>query len=163
MATSTPIPNCSVAIKNTGTVKLHRQYAQKNHMFPPGKIEVISFELAHHFFGFELTPNGRLYRNEVEKYPDGQDSAWYSARANFLPWGWSLDKPENKESTVKAGKAQNGELIMMSRQEMFEHLKDTWENHIEGRLISFPKEMSESDFDSLPPAEELRELEPAEA
>jgi hypothetical protein len=158
MPTSIPLPNCSVAIRNTGPMTLHRQYAQKNHEFPKGgAITVVSYELAHHFFGFELNPKGQLFRNEIEKYADGQDSAWYSARANFLPWGWSIAKEENEKPSVKVGKDKDGNVLLMSKMEVFEQLKDTWENHIEGRLISFPRELSAEQFNRLP---ESAQLEP---
>ncbi|HTD17826.1 MAG TPA: hypothetical protein VK673_21765 [Chthoniobacterales bacterium] len=147
MPTTIPIHQCWVAIKNTGPVTLHRPYDKKNYEFPRGgKITVISYEVALHIFGFELSPKGVLFRNEREKYETGEDTCWYSARANFLPWGWSIDTPENeKPFNPRAPKDKQ-----VSKREMFELLKDTWENHIEARLIAYPKELSDAQFNELP-------------
>jgi hypothetical protein len=146
--TTIELPNCSVAVKNTGRVTIHRQYDGKNYEFASGgKITVVPFAVAHHFFGFELTPNGRLYRNTEDKYADTNDeTAYYVARANFLPWGWSMDKDDNlKPYNPRAPKEKQ-----VSKLEMFDLIRDAWENHIEGRLITLKTEINETDYAALP-------------
>lgn len=143
------IPNVSTAITNTGKVDLVTQYGgvDKIYEFPKpdpktGKPKpvVVPFAVAHAFFGFEIK-NGRLYRNTDSKYPDGDQTAYYASRASFLPWGWEHStEPCNPDAPLDK---------QVSKAKMFAVLRDTWENHIEGKLLGTPKELSIEQYEAL--------------
>jgi hypothetical protein len=145
MPHQTEMVNCSVAIRNTGKITICRRYDGKDWQFPKGgkEVTIVPFSLAHHFFGFEIEPRtNRLYRNTDEKYDEGDETAYYVARANFVPWGWINDeRPFNPRDPKDK---------QIPKSEMYEVILDTWENHITGKLLTLPREMSVEQFEALP-------------
>jgi hypothetical protein len=142
------LPNCSVAIKNSGRITIKRTYARQEWSFEKGgKITVLPFALAHHFFGFELDDKGRMYRNTDEKYSDADhDTAYYAARASFLPWSWIT----NEKLSNKVYNPLDPPEKQITYGDMFELIRDTWENKITGKLMNLPREITESQFEALP-------------
>jgi hypothetical protein len=140
------LPNVAVAVTNTGSITLYRQFGiGKTYEFPKpvnGKVKpvVVPFHVAHSFFGFEIK-NGRLVRNTDDKYDDGTETSYYASRASYLPWGWEHNKSAyNPEDPADK---------QVSKEAMFRRIRDTWENHIDAKMVNQPKEMSIEQYEAL--------------
>jgi hypothetical protein len=133
------LPNgVHVAVKNSSDVPFYPKYDGKEYAYPPGrKVTIVPFAVAHHHFGFELDGQGRIYRNTAAEYEDGEETAYYSARANLLPWGW-----EHDENPIKRGATEK-------RADLFAKMRDAFENGITGKLIQAPREISEEQFEKI--------------
>lgn len=153
MPTSIELPHCSVAIVNKGPVSLYMTYNQITREYPKGgKPVVVPFEVAHKHFGFELR-GVKLFRNTADRYESGDETAFYVARATFLPWGW-----EHQSGPITGPQAKfdhvfnplDPEKDWITKAHMFRLIKNTWENKIEGRLIAMPETMNAEQYEALP-------------
>jgi hypothetical protein len=139
--------NAAVAIRNTSKVNLTMQYAGQPFTYPcSGKVKIVPYAVGMHHFGFELGPHGGIIRQSADKRDDGTETPYHAARASFLPWGWQHDETPVDKRTKPDGSLYNPTL----RKDEFEKIRDAWENHISAKLVSMPREMSESQFESLP-------------
>lgn len=148
MPTSFDLPRCSVAIVNRGPVTLVMPFAQKAYEYPKGgKPKVVPFEVAHKHFGFELR-GSQMFRNTDDKYDSGDETAFYVARATFLPWAW--EKQSNKQNPDHIFNPEDPLKDQITKSQMLHLIKDTWENKIEARLVALPETMNSEQFEALP-------------
>ena len=139
--------NAAVAVKNTSKVNFTMQYGGQPFTYPcAGKIKIVPYAVALHHFGFEIASKGGLVRFTNDRREDGTETPYHAARANFLPWGWQSDN-----NPVDARTKPDGNMINPTRKrDEFEKIRDAWENHISGKLVSMPREMNEAAFEALP-------------
>ena len=153
MPTSIELPHCSVAIVNKGQTSLFMSYNQKSYEYPKGgKPVVVPFEVAHKHFGFELR-GAKLFRNTSDRYDSGDETAFYVARATYLPWGWEHQSGPITGPYAKFDHVFNPhdpEKEWITKAQAFRIIKDTFERRIEGRLIALPETMNAEQFEALP-------------
>ena len=139
--------NAAVAVKNTSKINITMMFDQEAFVYPgSGKVKIVPYVVALQHFGFEIAPSGQLYRNTANEDESGEETQYHAARASFLPWGWMNDETPVDKRTLADGSMRDP----CPRKERFDQIRDAWENHITGKLVSMPREMSSTQFDALP-------------